>query len=299
MCADKTNIAIRTVLILLMWTSIASGEIAFVANVDGNWDLFSVDVDGSGLVRLTETPYDEKNPSWSSDGTKIVYATSDGHLNIVHTVTWESQRIAVDKDHRPKITPAFSPDEKEIAYAQFRPAQEGDDTDLMIFDTETKTSRRILDQYAIQMWPSWSPDGQRLVYGNMHCSADCGRLIQELWIADPRGGWARQLLMTHSFCQQPVWCPNGTRIAFSSDKSGNYDIWVLSLQDWRLDRITMDERLDVNPAWSPDGKRLAFVSTRSGIMEIWIKDLENGDLGRLRPFGDKDVECKDVTWNRR
>jgi hypothetical protein len=31
-------------------------------------------------------------------------------------------------------------------------------------------------------------------------------------------------------------------------------------------------------------------------MEIWIKDLRNWKLKRLRPFGDRDVECKDVDW---
>lgn len=282
--------------ILLLWAGNGYSDIAFVANVDGNWDLFTADDNGKNPVRLTSTSHDEKNPCWSWDKNKIVYATSDGHLNIVNIGSRETFQIAVGKKKTPKISPSFSPDGKEIAFAQFRPPEEGDDTDLMIHDLETKTSKSVLDQPAIQMWPAWSPDGSRLVYANMHCSAACGRLIQELWIADPSGGWARQLLMTNSLCQQPAWSPNGIQIAFSSDKSGNYDIWVLSLEDWQLKQITIDEGLDVSPAWSPDGNKLAFVSTRSGKMEIWIKDLGNGKLRRLRPFGDRDVECKDVAW---
>lgn len=39
-----------------------TGKIAFVANVDGNWDLFIVDEDGQNQVRLTNTPYDEGEP---------------------------------------------------------------------------------------------------------------------------------------------------------------------------------------------------------------------------------------------
>jgi TolB protein len=154
----------------------------------------------------------------------------------------------------------------------------------------------VLEQKGIQMWPAWSPDGNRLVYANYHCGNDCGRFIQELWVADPSGGWARQLLMTNSFCQQPAWSPDGRKIAFSSDKSGNFDIWIVSLGNWKLEQTTNDESLDEHPAWSPDGNRLAFISRRSGLMEIWIQDLKTKRFRKLRPFGNRDVECKDVAW---
>lgn len=281
---------------LLLFPGYCCSDIAFVANVDGNWDLFSVHDDGSNLVRLTKTQYDEKTPSWSSDGSKIVYATSDGNLNLIDIKSNNSEQIAVSDNKTPKVTPCFSPDNNEIAFAQFRPPEEGDDTDLLIFNLETKEIRRVLNQYAIQMWPSWSPDGSRIVYANNHCSGECGRLIQELWVADPRGGFARQILMTNSLCQQASWSHDGKRIAFSSDKSGNFDVWVVNIEDWKVEQITDDPGLDVSPSWSGDGKRLAFVSTRSGIMEIWIKDLGSGEVRRLRPFGDKDIECKDVAW---
>ena len=290
------KIIIMTLLFVLAGTGSVYGKIAFVANVNVSWDLFAVDDSGRNPVQLTNTPYDEKDPTWSSDRTKIVYATSDGHLNIVDITAGKSRVIAAIQQKTPRITPCFSPDDKEIVFSQFRPADQGDDTDLMIFNFETKTTRSVLEQNSLQMWPAWSPDKNRLVYTNNHCSGDCGRIIQELWLADPKGGWARQLLMTNSLCLHPAWSWDGRRIAFASDKSGNFDIWVLSLDEWKMEQITLDERLDVSPAWSPDGKKIAFVSTRSGIMEIWIKNIRNGELRRLKPFGDRDVECKDVAW---
>jgi TolB protein len=291
------NILVQIATYLIMFYCLdVYADIAFVANVDGNWDLFTVEENGDNLTRLTNTSLDEKDPSWSPDGKKIVYATTDGHLNLIDLEAGETKRVEAGDEALAKINPSFSPSGKEIAYIQFRPAAEKDDTDLMVFALETGKAQRVLDQVALQMWPAWSPDGNRLVYASMHCSGDCGRIIQELWIADPRGGWARQLLLTHSLCQQPSWSPNGKRITFSSDKSGNYDIWVVDLETWALEQITVDQGLDVKPAWSPDGKKMAFVSTRSGIMEIWIKELESGELRRLRPFGERDVECKDVAW---
>ena len=278
-----------------LYAGTSHARLVFAANVDENWDLFSVDGDGWNLVRLTSTPYDEKDPSWSADRNRIVYATSDGQLNILDINTKEHHKLIIDKQAVVKFSPSFSPDNKTIAFVQFKPGGK-DDTDLKVFDLETKSSRRVLDQYGMQSGPTWSPDGSRLVYTSVHCSADCGRIIQELWIADPSGGNARQLLMTNSLSQQPAWSPDGNQIAFSSDKSGNFDIWILSLKNWKLEQITTDENLDASPAWSPDRNKLAFISTRSGKMEIWIKDIKNGKLRRLRPFGDKYVECKDVAW---
>ena len=292
----KTITQIISLSIILLYAANGHSQIAFVANLNGNWDLFIADDNGNNPIQLTKTEYDEKDPSWSPDKKTIVYATSDGQLNIINLETKESHHIAKTKLKTPKISPSFSPDGKEIAFAQFRLPEEGDDTDLMLYNLETKKLSRIIDQYAIQMWPVWSPDGSRIVYANMHCSGECGRLIQELWIAAPTEKWSRQLLLTHAFCQQPVWSPDGKKIAFSSDQSGNYDIWIIDLNDWKLQQITTCDGLDVKPAWSPDGKKIAFISMRSGLMEIWIKDLKNGKVELMRPFGNRKIECKDVVW---
>ena len=277
------------------YAEIPESSLAFVANVDGNWDLFAVDEDGTNLQRLTSTPYDERDPSWSLDRQKIVYSTSDGQLNIIDVKTKEHQQLPVKTKGNPKTSPSFSPDGKRVAFVEFIPGRM-DDTDLMIFDLETKICKTVLDQYGPQFWPAWSPDGSRLIYANTHCSVDCGRIIQELWITDTQGGYARQLLMTNALSQQPVWSPDERKIAFASDKGGNFDIWVLSLDGWKLEQMTTDEGMDVSPAWSPDGDEIAFISTKSGKMEIWVKDIKGGELRRVQPFGDKEIECKDVAW---
>ncbi len=270
-------------------------RLVFSANLDGNWDLFTLCEDGKDLVRLTETPYDEKEPCWSRDRTKVIFAASDGRLHLINVSDRKELQLATSGKGTPEFSPCFSPDDNKVAFVQFIPGTR-DDTDLVILDIKKKEKRTLIHQYAAQFWPAWSPGGKKIAYINSHCSGDCGRLIQELWMADPRGGWARQILLTNSFCREPSWSPDGKRIAFSSDKGGNFDIWILDLNDWNLRQVTKFNGLDVSPAWSPDGNRIAFISTRSGIMEIWIKDMVSGDLRRLNPFGKKTVECKDVAW---
>ena len=267
--------------------------LVFSANLEGNWDLFMVSENGKDLVRFTNTPFDEKEPCWSKDRTKIAYAASDGKIYVINTA--EGAKSSLETKHKISgFSPCFSPEGTRLVFVQPVPEAK-DDTDLVLFDFNRKQSSTLIHQYAAQFGPSWSPDGRWIAYINSHCSGDCGRIIQELWLADPRGSHARQLLLTNSFCREPSWSPDGKRIAFSSDKAGNFDIWILNLEDWRLSQVTTFDGLDVSPAWSPDGKRLAFISTRSGIMEIWIKDLTSGESTVLRPFG-RPIECKDVAW---
>lgn len=273
----------------------AHADLAFVANVDGNWDLFTVDESGSRLARLTQTPYDEKDPAWSPDRQQIVFLTSDGQLNVIRVASSDVSKVTAGSNGLRKYSPVFSPDRKNITYAQSRSGA-NDDSDLMDFEIESGVDKIVLDQHAIQMWPSYSPDGKMLIYANLHCNESCGRFIQELWVHSLAGRWAKQLLLTNSFCKQAIYSPDGKSIAFSSDMRDNFDIWTLSLDDMQLQQLTFDSGMDESPAWSPDGSKIAFVSNRSGTSEIWVKDIERGDVKKLRPFGDKEVACRDVAW---
>jgi Tol biopolymer transport system component len=61
---------------------------------------------------------------------------------------------------------------------------------------------------------------------------------------------------------RPSWSPDGARIAFDSDRSGNYDIYIMNADGAGLVQLTDHASQDVFPVWSPDGARLAFVSLR-------------------------------------
>lgn len=290
------KILLLSAAMLLCPLKVLFAQMAFVAHLDNNWDLFVVDDNGKNPVQLTHTPFDERDPNWFPDGKKLVYSASDGRIYTIELETKKVKQLVDHASNRPQITPSVSPCGQKVAFACFCPTDKPDDTDLIIYDLVKAKRYRLLDQPAIQIWPAWSPDGKRIVYANVHCASSCGRIIQELWVADADGSWARQLLLTHGFCQQPVWSPDGNTIAFASDHNGDTDIWSVNLTDWKMTQQTRHSGLDSNPAWSPDGSKLAFVSMRSKIMTIWVKNLRNQNIKSLSPFGHRNIACKDVTW---
>ena len=60
----------------------------------------------------------------------------------------------------------------------------------------------------------------------------------------------------------PTWSPDGTRIAFTSRRDGNDEIYVMNPDGSGQTRLTTDAAIDAAPTWSPDGQRLAFQSNR-------------------------------------
>ena len=72
--------------------------------------------------------------------------------------------------------------------------------------------------------------------------------------------------------QYPDWSPDGTKIAFTSDRDGDREIYVIDKDGSNPTRLTNNSARDEHPAWSPDGTKIAFRSTRDGNGEIYVMD---------------------------
>jgi Tol biopolymer transport system component len=83
---------------------------------------------------------------------------------------------------------------------------------------------------------------------------------------------------------QPTWSPDGRFIAYTSDQSGNFDIWVQPVAGGRAVQVTADPATDWQPSWSADGNTLAFRSERDG-GGIFVVPALGGRERRLTTFG--------------
>ncbi|MHB1045219.1 MAG: protein kinase domain-containing protein [Thermoanaerobaculia bacterium] len=104
-----------------------------------------------------------------------------------------------------------------------------------------------------------------------------------------RAGPVRWLTHGTATDRQPVYSPDGKRILFSSDRSGQLDLWVLERETGALRRVTDDAAQDWDPAFSPDGRRILWSSDRSGRFEVWTSGLDGTDARRLTR-GEGDAE---------
>ncbi|MCK4577095.1 PD40 domain-containing protein, partial [candidate division WOR-3 bacterium] len=83
---------------------------------------------------------------------------------------------------------------------------------------------------------------------------------------------------------RPSWSPDGALIAFSSDRTGNFDIYTFPGSGGMISeitRITTDPATDSDPSWSPDGTKIAFSSDRSGNFDIWVINATGGTATQI------------------
>ena len=128
--------------------------------------------------------------------------------------------------------------------------------------------------------PVISRQGHRLVYVQ--------RLIQEnIWrveVLTPYGKASRPVsfIPTTRNDGNPDYSPDGKKIAFASDRSGSYQIWVCDSDGSNAVPLTsFDGPVNGSPRWSPDGERIAFDSNKEGQYEVYLVSADGGPPQRL------------------
>lgn len=86
---------------------------------------------------------------------------------------------------------------------------------------------------------------------------------------------------------QPVFSPDGRRVAFASDRAGNWDIWVMDLDGGAPMQVTNTAADELHPSWAPDGQRIVYSSLpeTGGAWELWISTAQSAATRRFVGFG--------------
>ena len=98
----------------------------------------------------------------------------------------------------------------------------------------------------------------------------------------------------------PTWAPDGSRIAFTSVRTGQPEIWVMSADGGGQRQLTHSERPGGSnaPSWSPDGSRIAFASDRDGRTEVFTMAPDGSDVRRLtEPLGPDFPDSNVPVWS--
>lgn len=117
-----------------------------------------------------------------------------------------------------------------------------------------------------------SPDGRTIVFG----------LLGDLYTLPLGGGAAKRLTSGMAWDHQPRFSPDGKRIAFTSDRGGTENVWMMNADGTNARPVTQEaNRFTNSPAWSPDGQWIVVrrrLTDRSslGTVEVWMYSVLGG-----------------------
>jgi len=164
------------------------------------------------------------------------------------------------------LGPALSRDGRRIAIFK----SVNGNTDIWSYETERHTWDRVTFDSGDDIYPVWSPDGSRIVFGSNR-QGGIMNLYRKVLGAAPG---SEELLLSTSEPKFPMdWSPDGRFLLYNSfNATRDVDVWALPLEGARTPfevvRTDLNERL---PQFSPDGKWIAYESDKTGRSEIYVQ----------------------------
>ena len=166
--------------------------------------------------------------------------------------------------------------------------------EIYVMDADGGNQRRLTNNPSRDISPSWSPDGKRIAFESDrdgHPDVIPGWFTSEIYVMDNDGGNQQKLTNNPSRDTSPSWSPDGKRIAFQSDRDGNFnvEIYVIDADGSNPQNLTNNPTADYFPSWSPDGKRIVFSAVREGhfknglnlTFEIYVMDADGDNQQKL------------------
>ena len=282
-----------------------NGKIAFSRNVGATtrqiqYEIFTVNPDGSGLTQLTFTGLRVFNsePRWSADGMKIVFvsnrvtaADADGNYEIWTMNADGSGQTQLTFTPTPVFIdgPAFSPDGSKIIFASNQPPSTR--INIWVMNADGSNQKRLTTSTtADDSTPVWSPDGLKIVFSRSMTG------LGQIWIMNAADG-SNPVDISNSPGNgdfTPEWSPDGRMIAFSRNIAGGEGaIWGMNADGSNQKKLSTPTppESDDYPAWSPDGTKIAFA--RAIYASIIVMNAADGsnpvDITESQPNSGTDV----------
>ena len=148
--------------------------------------------------------------------------------------------------------------------------------EIYISDYDGANQRRMTVNRALNIFPVWSVDGRSIAYTS-YLRNDS----PDIYISNIHQGTLENPLKGTGQNWLSAWSPDGTRIAFTTNRDGNSELYVMNRDGSGLLRLTNHPAADSTPTWSPTGSEIAFTSDRTGRPQIHIVSSSGGVPRRI------------------
>ena len=189
--------------------------------------IYMVSPDGTGLTQLTSGVAKHAQPGWSAAYQQIVFVSdrySPGKALQVYTMVPKAGVIKrITYSGMLEHSPAFSADGKKITFVRAVPGG----TKIVVINADG--SGEVVFPYgSSNLAPSFSPDGQRVIFSSLMHSTSGSEQAREIYMANVDGTNLKRITTDGLWNHNPVWTPDGTKIVFESYRGGVDGIYKMN-----------------------------------------------------------------------
>ena len=256
----------------------AGDQLAFIWDRDDQSDIYILDAAGGWPRRLTTDRratryYADAAPQWSPDGRWLAFEMND-HVYLLDALGGVPRQISDFGNGA--FTPMWLPNSNDLLISTERDNR----VQLLLTDRQGSWPRGLVTG-AGDVWdPQPSPDGKRVLYVRRPFD-DLNRL--DICMVELESGQVHEVARSQKQINtQPRWAPNGQHIAFLSQRSGYFEIWLINGDGSGLRQLTNVGYDFAEIVWAPDGSQLAATLNRGGAFDLVLVDAGNGAVTYLR-----------------
>ena len=214
-------------------------HIVYTATIDGDMEIFSVDVDTRRVTRLTTSPGDDRDPSLSPDGRGIAFSSRrDGNEEIYVMRADGSGARRLTTNAGVDLSPAWSPDGRAMAFTSRRDTLQS----VYVMNADGSNVRRLTTGVHVTRDAlHWSPDGTRIAFQMARGDN------YDIGVVHARDGVQVDVAATSAYDGLFTWSPDGRRLAFISGREGTETVWIVDATGRNARRLTSGP--STNPTW--------------------------------------------------
>jgi TolB protein len=216
--------------------------------------------------RIADFVYEKLTGDKGVFSTRIAYVTRAGarHTLRVADADGENGQVALNSG-QPIISPAWSPNGKELAYVSF----ERQKAVVFVHNVATGERRAIADFRGSNSAPAWAPDGSYLA---VTLSREGG---SQLFFIGRDGSNPRRITTSQAIDTEAQFSSDGKYLYFTSDRGGSPQVYRMAMPPGKVERVTFAGSYNISPAVSPDGRTLAFIARSGNVFRLSTLDLSN------------------------
>jgi len=272
--------------------STSTGKIVFHSDRSGNSEIYRIDVTGENETRLTNNDAYDGFPSWSPDGTTILFQSDrDGTLAVysMRDDGSDPKRIPNTKHGN---YPKWSADGSRIAFFAKRDGV----TDLFAVNPDGDELENLTNNRSTDETPSWTADGTTVAFQSDRGWRDS---LEGDPAEDQRSNYGifTLALATSTVTEitgiefndeNPSINPDGSGIVFQRYVDDGLAIGYIEIATGKTRLLTDPADISGSPAWSSGGTKIVFDSMRDGNFEIYVMDADGSNLHQITNTADNE-----------